>query len=266
MNYRRTNAIFASILSDQKASISLQHFDKIEAGVYSASFTADREGYSPAELRTAFSRLTAGAFDIADETLYRVPNKHYHIYRGVAVANTKSIEYNDDNIKNNGLKLQTANVFIDGDEQIWKLVGDGDGKRLVLTSTDNYDELLAAKKSRQLITASFEDHAFRFGDFVAFYNAKVGRVDSGYALNNHAVLSMATGDLLEVNAASVTDVADGQALNNDTQHLRITGNQHIQVAMDADGKRAYLSFWRELYGEKSDYYKKLEKLVKHHAL
>lgn len=262
-----TNAvtrILANALADRVPAISIQAYEKIADGVFATVFTTERPNYSGDELRGGMSRLFTGAFAIADDTLVRITNPYYNLYRAVIQANTESHEFNEDVCTKLGLKLTTANVFVDPENMVWKVVGEGEGKRLVLTSMDDYEQILGAKRSRQIVTASLDEPvSYAFGDYVMFFNPTLASVDFGYALAPNTVLSRTSGATTEVHPHAVVEAAVGAVLGHG--HLKLDLAQFEETALARDGKDAFLQYWKQLYAN-TPVYDELEKIMREQVM
>lgn len=261
---RNINQVLAGIMTDNVPAINIQEHNKLGPGVHHIRFTTERDKYTQAQMEQGIERMFSGAFSIADGTLYRVPETYCNMYRAVIVANTESHEFNDENCQRLGLQLTVANVFVDPDDMVWKVVGDGDDKRLVLTSVDDYDKILACKRAEQLVTASVDSRIpYGFGDYVLYYDGQRQRIDGGYAVNASSVLSRSTGEVVEISPYAVIEAAVASSL--DHNHLKLDIAKYEETAMDKTAIAAFLDYWRQLYAN-TPVYTEIEKMMRQYAV
>jgi len=256
-----THKILASL--SKEPGIALQSVAKISEKAYSIVCSVDSYNYSPAEIKNAVTKFFNGSFVVESNTLYAIENKHYNLFKAVVVANTVSFPFTKEVVSDLRLHLTTANVFLDEEDTIWRVVGTDDGsKRLVCTTPDNFDQILAAKKSRRPVTASLEgEHGsgFSFGDYVKFYNTEAGTVDFGYALDTKRVFVRSQQFPSAVEAVAVIDVADGRGLVTDDVNQFKVSAASVEVEMDR-----VLDYWKKLYSN-TNFYQHLEALINQQA-
>lgn len=267
MSMRSINRILASV-NTKIPVVAIQSYSKIAPGVFKVVASIDKEECSKEALENGFEKLFSGAFSVIPETIFKVDDDYYNIYRTIVVANQENHEYSDDNIKSLGLTLTTANLFIDKSQLVWQVIGDGENKRIVLTSVDDYDKILAGKKSKQIVTASSikEDVEFNFGDYVMFYNPMKRKVEAGYALDNKKVFTH-NNELLEVDSASVLEAVVASSIASKHKHLALPINklQFLEEASDKDTAAGFLDYWRKLYAN-TPVYDELQKLIYQNAM
>lgn len=262
MSSHSINRIIENLASVQREpAISIQTYRKVSDGLYTVAFSVERDDYSGEVLGTAFSKVFAGAFSVVPSTMLKIHNKHHHLYTAVAMANTQNHMFTDETVAKLGLTLTTANVFVDEQDNVWKAVGDGDNKRIVLTSTDDYDKILGARRSRNLITAALTTNmSLNMGDYVMFYDPRSQALDFGYAVNANTVFSKSSQTMVQVIAELVLEVAAVGSM--DVNPLII--NSKEVMASTKTGTAAFLEYWSKLYNkpETLGFYKALETLMK----
>ena len=98
----------------------------------------------------------------------------------IVVPNTVSVPYNEGAIANNGLRVIHANVFMDEQDSMWEVVGDGDSRRIVRKAEVDLAGTVGTNLARygSSITAATIDSKYAVvasaGDYVAVYDPVVG--------------------------------------------------------------------------------------------
>lgn len=245
--------ILASL--SRKPGIALQSVSKISDRAFSIICSVDSFNYTSDQLKEAVRNYFSGAFTVESSTLYPVVHDHYKVFRAIVAVNTVSHPFSEETVAALKMYPTTANTFLDEEDTIWNVVGEGDNRRLVQTAADNFDQLISSKKTRNPVTASFEDDhsmSFTYGDYVKFYNPITAQVDFGFALSNSKVFSRSQLQTVVVAENAVVDVADGEPLATD---------ENNQFATEASADLAVvLDYWKKLYSN-THFYNKLESLM-----
>ena len=259
------NKMYHSILANSLPSVAIQSYAALNDTTFAVTFVTDRKYKNPL-LAEALQAVFAGAFTPVTDTLVVVPDKNKFIHKVIVKANIESHAYSDENVSKLGLHLTTANVFVDDSNLVWKLIGEGDSRRIVLTSTDDYAKILASKRANMLIQAALDtDLSFEFGDYVMFYNTASDQLDFGFAVNENDVLSRNSGKVEKVSAAALLEAAGYEEVNAMTKHMQLPGEAHNKILAGAKNhKEIFLDYWRKLY-EGTPIYSKLEQMLKQSA-
>lgn len=247
-----------------KPQVNLQQSDRICAGFYATVFSIpiDKE-FSFAEYNDAVSDLTDGNFTIEANSLYNVGPK---VFRCILASTVESVPYSDDALTDMKLHAVRANVFMDNENDvIWRLEGEGDNKRLIQDSKQDFGALLEAKRSRTPIIASDDVYVpYEENDYAHFFNHQTLSMDFGYVVsrdNKDYVFSRSTSSLVPIVTAAQVVIAD----QPDT--MKNPGRQKNNMIIASEYSiDSYLDFLRKMYGADNPYYKAWEQAVRAHAV
>jgi len=180
-----------------------------------------------------------------------------NIYSCFLTANTPSKPYSEAA----NFQLMAANLFIDGEKNLWKVVGEGDQRRLIQTSNDNLDEILKSRLSRRVITASYNSGTeVATGDYALFFNSRIQEVDAGFVVGTEdglAVFSRKTEQLEPITAKNVIEAAVGSDIEAVNQPFE---PKYQETAIAKEGLDKYLSYMKRLYSG-TEFFKKLEEEI-----
>lgn len=165
-----------------------------------------------------------------------------------------------------GMKLITANMYEDSNEDIWNVVGEGNDRNLVQLSDDDSEAIMAARISKRSVTASTVDDVnfeVQNGDYVLAYDLVKDTVVSGFLLSfDDGIKVVDRNNLRNVTIShqgQIVACVEGASLNADNKGLNIN-NKEIVATFTADQAKAYLDYARVLYGN-SKYFTDLEALI-----
>lgn len=244
--------------------IHLQQSDRICAGFYATTFSIPlKREFSFAQFNDAISTLTENKFSIEADSLFQIED---NVYRCVLSATAESRPYTEENVKELKLHPVRANIFMDEDnEVVWKLEGEGETKRLVQDSKQDYGALLEAKRSRTPIVASddilmpYQEH-----DYAFFFNQELLAMDFGYVVNRgnqDYVFSRSSNKLVPVVAATQVVIANQPEAIKSPE-----AKKHEMVVSNAFNIEGYLAYLRQMYGSDNPYYKAMEQAIREHAI
>lgn len=248
-------AIFASV-KDRNTTINahVHAFARVADGYFAVVLSSGGKTFD--EVNAAFERVVNNGLSLVPGTLYKRPDSHL---TAIAAVNVESRPYTAESVKD--MKLITANVFADKDDFMWTVVGEGENKRLVQTSEQDFEALLTAAKSRRhsSVVAFVETELdVRPSDFTMFFNPASGEVDSGFAVTledgTFAVLSFTSGIAVPVNKQCILIAAQDERFAKQP------------VTAMSDGAQAYIDYLRSLYGEDNDYIRAFVDALKKHAV
>jgi hypothetical protein len=242
----------------------LQQSDRICAGFYATVFSVPvTKEFSFAQFNEAISNITENKFAIEANSLFEVDTG---VYRCVLSATAESRPYSEENVKELKLHPVRANIFMDEDnEVVWKLEGEGDTKRLVQDSKQDYGALLEAKRSRTPIIASddiltpYAEH-----DYAFFFNQELLAMDFGYVVNrnnNDYIFSRTSNKLVPIVASTQVVIA-----NQPEKIKSPEAKKHEMVISRNFSIDSYLGYLREMYGSDNPYYKAMEAAIREHAI
>lgn len=183
------------------------------------------------------------------------------LFRLAVKRHTISLPYNDESLK--GKHVINANVFKDEtDNKLWKAVGEGDNRRLVLISEEDQTDVLKRLYNPNLrvaVASIIEKTFFMQGDCVAFYNEEKAEVDFGLAAaydnENDKVSVITAADVVEV--PSIAVLASTPAADPSSK---------IVTAGAADALQMYVNYLRSYYGGDNPLIKGYTDLLKTHNL
>lgn len=180
----------------------------------------------------------------------------------------ESKPYEEDTVK--GMTVVTANVFSDEGDDMWKVVGEGNSRRLVQMSEDNLDELLASRCARNnnVIHASYTpDLAIANGDYVFYFDQKDHEVRAGFALHTAdkgtVVIERESGEMRPIVPFQVVEAYIGAALkdpNTKEDYSLKVPSYRATASFDGGMAKEYLDYARKLYGG-TRFFSELEKWV-----
>jgi len=163
--------------------------------------------------------------------------------RGVTLArctitpnNTRMPLRDADNL---GLKVVSANVMKDTQNNIWSVRGKGDTAIISKQGQENLVDMLQSRISNKTV-ASVEPDA-RVGDFAKFFDAASETVDFGYVLDN-GILSISSNKVVECTASAVIASILPEGADKVPQ----------------GSKEFLIDYYRRLYGKHPEFFVKLE--------
>jgi len=175
-------------------------------------------------------------------SIYPIDNNG-RLFRLAVKRHTTSLPYNDESLK--GKHVINANVFKDEtDNKLWKAVGEGDNRRLVLISEEDQTDVLKRLYNPNLrvaVASAAEKSFVSQGDCVAFYNEEKAEVEFGLAAsydNKDDVITVVTSsEVLDVPSIAVlacTPAADPIS--------------KVTTASTEDAMQQYVNYLRSYYG------------------
>jgi hypothetical protein len=188
-------------------------------------------------------------------------------------ANIVSKPYEEKAVR--AMKCISKNVFIDDEDHIWKVSGQGDSARLVQSKTEDFASILNERiNSRQnVIVASCTSndiaaHDSETGDFVLFYNVKSADLDTGYAFasanGKYNIFSYTTREYEEVSTQNIIRSAVIDSDRKQSLFYKTCAFNQDLAANNGDFnkplKNKYADYMKFLY-DGTDYYKKLTDLL-----
>lgn len=182
-----------------------------------------------------------------------------NLFSVFATANTPSRPY----AEAANLKLLASNMFVDDEKNLWKVVGEGEDKRLVQMSNDNLDDVLASRLSHKIVTASYDLGSAKTGDYTVFFNSRTSKVEAGFAIETKedglCVFSRDTEVLEKIDVHAVISSVMGSDIKDQPFERK-----EMETAVTKEGLDKILSYMKRLYGG-TDYFVEIEKAIKDRA-
>jgi len=252
--------------------LNIERNVRIAPGYYSVVLSSVDVGrdYRFSDYNASIARMLDEKFGVVANSLFSISTSHVPMYRAIIAANAESKPYSEEAVK--GMTAVQANVFQDSDDNLWKLVGTGNDRRIVQVGNEDFDALLAAKQSRQAITASYSAHVeYDDGDYVAFFNPITASIDYGFltvrANGQHYVLPRASSQETKIIPDQVVEAAAVHSVEIEKGKVMQGPAQWRQNAIEAGnyGAKAYLDYTRTLYGGTA-FFKRLEEAIRHNGV
>jgi hypothetical protein len=209
------------------------------------------EEYNKAMLKSTDNRVF-----IVENSLIEVDE---YSSKSIVGLNLVNKEYDPSNA--NGMKLVTANIFADDDNIIWQVVGEGEDKRLVQTSADNIEDILQARKSKMIATASISYSPvsnFDSGDYVWYFDTKRNECRGGFGVkveNQISVLDRKSSDYQQINENQILLAVD----------VTPDFGKSVTATLTNEAINRHLDYMRKLFGQ-TEYFAKLESMIRAKAL
>lgn len=242
--------------------LAIQSHEKIANGdAYRIVASHNPGEFTEADFADSVRRTFEGKLSLVECSVNRVLDGNQPVTTLLVVANAESKDYTPETTK--GMQVVTANMFMDESDNMWKVVGDEQNRRLVQMSNDNLDEILASRMARKVVHASYTpDVKVGNGDYIHYYEPKLGRVTAGFTMNvaevGQVVVERSTGAPYKVEAAQIVDTIPSKFLS---EEFRVDIPRHLTLAeLTGTMASAHMDYMRKLYAG-TPYFAKLEKLV-----
>lgn len=218
---------------------------------------------------TLDSRFTLLADTLEDLGDYN----HSHVFSALIIANTISIKASASEDLN-GFRVVEANVFLDNEDKIWRMVGEGEGRRLVLSEKEDLSALLNARITRKstAIVASSAIHYMGMpvnrGDYIMYYNTTASDYSFGFAVVSEGNVVVADRKLGKIATISPAQVI--ASVMNDSMPKEIVDTQRsaMMLALEtvtdnefsAPMANTYVDYLSKLY-KGTEFFKHWEELI-----
>lgn len=265
----RQESVLAKVTNNLKEvefpNIHIQEHTHLGNNTFSilCSHPANSKGFTEEEYEKAVTAAFNRKFSLVSGTLLPVdtsdPRK---LVRMIIAPNTEVVPYTEEATQK--MKVVRANMFVDDEDKIWRVVGDDEsGRHLVQVSEDNYNEILSARRSRLVVNAS-ENNTLEFanGDYIFYFSPETYTVKAGFGLHTNykgdVVFDRESGKTVEICKEQVVEAIDGTSLDEDKR----ADIKHSELSVDfgSDMASRHLEYMRKLYNG-TDYFRKLEELV-----
>ena len=214
--------------------------------------------------------MMENSFCLIPDTLEDVGNKGtLKVISAIVEANTQVKEFKEDEVRAS-YKCLSANIFIDDEDSIWKVVESNGQKHLVQQIKEDFGELIAARIARargnQIVSANFSGIVPNTHDYIAYYNVQSQSLGYGYALagDKLQVVDRRLREPVDITTANIIAVVDGNSLSKDYNANKHFSEENNEVLADTMSRGnlldSYLTYYKSLFGG-SQYYAQLEKLI-----
>lgn len=265
-NFSQRAITMAASVSDGLPPVHIEDFKQINKESFGLILSSidTRKDYSHNEYHEAIASLTDNKLGIVPGSLYRIDSyTKTPVFRCVAASNREILPYDEADMKKRGMHTTVANLLEDSNGHIWRIVSNGDSKHVVQVTEENYEDILANRRRRALMTASHDDSTavdFKDADYLYFFNPKLEAMDFGFAIKSGDKAHAYSRTLKEAIAISPYQVIE--AASTDGYNLGITNKRRELTAARSGGMSEYIAYLRELYGKASEYVKLWEKVIR----
>ena len=235
MQFKNLNKVTASA-----PSADIQSVKQLSDNLFSMVSSLSVSEPSFEELAMAVSSATDHKVRVVEGSAKKV-SEIGNLFHYLAVANTNTAPYSEAS----SMKVLAANIFEDSNSNIWRVVGEGDDRRIVMTSSDNLHEILSSKLSRKIVTTRTKlptSVAAKTGDFCKFFNATAGAMDFGFAVEHEDGKFSVVTEKGEVEATRDSVVA---SIIGDT--IEGMDDSYVEVAATQDGLKKIVEYLGSLF-------------------
>lgn len=177
-----------------------------------------------------------------------------------------SLDYSDDSLKDK--HVISANVFKDDSDNVWKLIGEGENRRLVQVSDEDQTEILKnaynLNTRAQMASVIAQQSAINAGNFVSFYDTEKSVMASGFVSHYDYDLNKVVIVSEDLNAVGVEEDAILAAVP-----CPVAEKESVATAAVSDTAiehaQSYINYLRTLYGADNSLIQGLKDLLKKKA-
>lgn len=277
MNSRQAaNDIYIALASSKEftgLSLAVQENIKFSPTMSLVIGSVNRMPNSLEEVQETFAALT----DNRAMAIARTISVHEHtsptlsyVIRFLAMPTAESKPYSEEVVKD--MALASANIYIEGGSKIWKVVGEGDNKRLVQSSEDDLDEILNSRK-RYLNIASevIETIPVSMHDFISFASTEDGHVMFGSiigATDEHLLVApYKQATVAKISPYQVLVAVPAEEVDKQYEILPDFQKQGEKLSLanvTEEDTTKNLDYYRKLWGDKAMFFEKLTQLLREH--
>lgn len=197
--------------------------------------------------------------------------RHSQIISGLLKANSVSVPVTSSDLKK--YRLIASNIFMDAEDNIWNLVGEGQSRRLLKNKPEDIQAIIKARMNRKTHTTvissqykGFSGYLPEKGDYIMYFSPASDDYDFGYAVvaNNMVhVCGRKSGRNEVVHSALVVECIDGNSLNPPKVKMKAsTDAVDYPTEGDFTEEQAtrYLNYMRQLFAG-TDFFASIEKEI-----
>jgi hypothetical protein len=235
----KLNSLYKNLASAQPvAQVDIQAFVNLGKGNY--KFVAAIANVADeAVLAEAIASMTDGAARlVVGSTIVKD-----RIVAGVVTANSRSKPLDD------SMTMVSACTASDSSGNIWNVVNDGSGKRVVLESADDLEDILKERiAGRKVVANSYEGAgvataSWSNGDVVRYFDADRGRVDCALAFEvdgGTTFVGVVDGSKIAGNMNAIISVAERSKLPKEVRAMQAECASAMLSPEDLEKVIAYL--------------------------
>lgn len=209
------------------------------------------------------------------ERVARINHDSVDVVTGLVLANTPSHPVTDEDLGDK-FRVVANNVFMDGDDGLWRLVGEGDGRRLVQAVKEDLTAMLNARITRKgganMVIASSRINYVGLlperGDYTMYWSLADDNLRYGFAALAGDQLLVANRHSDKIEKIHPTQVIDCAPPSNIPAELvkaadLPTALSHRPAPSDFTSAQAtdFLGYWKKLYGSHPEFFSRLEGLI-----
>lgn len=213
--------------------------------------------YDFADLAKSFNSRFEERVVLVEESFNKIGSRNGQDF-AVAIArmNTISKEYNVTE-----MACVASGTFLDEDENtIWRSVGTGNNKRLILQSSDDFSELLASRRRHMSVPETANVSDIQNGQYVMYYSPIHDEMNFGFGFRTEAGLKIFNRETEELEDVDPIAVVETAAIHDSERRLDFS-NETANVKSENISK--ILDYFRKLY-KGTSYFKNLEKSIRSH--
>ncbi len=262
-NISKANELLAK--QAQNIVFNVQSVEKISSADHSIIAELNQDKLSIEKIAEQWAKLTNYKTRLVKETWKKIPYHDYHLARFISTATVSSKPYTSEYTQ--GMTVVTANTLCDNENSIWKVVGEGENKRLVLVSEEDFDDLYNQHRAR-MISANWEHQVpYQTGDYLAWYNPSTQNVGYGFGIREtgkYRVFDRQILATIEITPVQVLEAVTGCAteLKDDMPTEIKQISFAVQANMTQSVADKLIEYYRKIYSSKPELMAKWEMLIK----
>jgi hypothetical protein len=283
---RSMSAVLAK-LANELPTLSPQNFIALSADTFKtgAIYSPISRVLSKEEITAMYAAAYGDNFAVIPETVEmhsEISGRNF--VTALIRANLVSEPYNPTTVKARHLKALSKNVFVDNEDHIWRVSGEGEAARIVQSCDEDFGAILKERINslQNVVMAScvsdsnLATHDTQNGDFVLFFSKAANAMDTGFAFQHnggYTILSYSRKEWEDVSTNNIIRAAEIQrdqfASVFNPKHN--SGNLSLAAKLESDLERtdgeftkpmknSYHDYMKFLF-DGTDYFKKLDSLL-----
>lgn len=166
----------------RRVALNLADYVMCEAAggkqVARVTMSSDMREYSEEEIASEFTNRMDGKARLILGTVTQLEaDRGRNFYTALATVNRETLNYEAN--KDKLTVIASSTFLLEGSEKIWNVEGEGDERRLVLSSTDDLSQILAARRQFVSMREMASAVNVRNDQYVMFYEPASGRMEFG---------------------------------------------------------------------------------------
>jgi hypothetical protein len=236
-----------------------------ENRVARVTLITDVRDYSSEEIETAFISAMDRRARLFPKSVVRAAGSRNgkNFYSALAMLNRQSIPYKDNVEK---MTVLSSSTFLDDKEQIWRVEGDGDQRRLYINAEDDMAAIFQARRQHHLLPETASDNNIPNGNYCMYYSPKDGNYSFGFAFNSQRGLTIVdrkqeTATVIDPALVVASDVLDVRAADDSAAAIRYEA-PYGEVA--ASSAQKIIDYYRKIF-KNTAFFVKLEAAIRQSA-